>query len=47
MHLPRSFTAKDVAMADFRDPQSDEESCESDGSLDDNIIGPLGEHRDP
>ena len=30
-------------MADFRDPQSDEEGFESALSLDDNIIGPLGE----
>ena len=28
-----------VAMADFRDHQSDEEGFESDGSLHDNIIG--------
>ena len=30
-------------MADFRDPLSDEEGFKSDGSLDDNLIGPFGE----
>ena len=32
-------------MADFQDPQSDKEGFESDGSLDDNIIGPTGEEK--